>query len=121
MSTHPTNAHGRPHVHDGRSSTDSLEPPDLDAILRTKRKWYYSLLHSELPRAVQLPLTCLAICLSSVQANGVYVWPTYGPVVMRRLELGGTEGQTIVVGGILGVYIMAAPLGSLTDRHGPRL
>jgi hypothetical protein len=27
----------------------------------------------------------------------------------------------LTIRGILGVYIMAAPLGSLTDRHGPRL
>lgn len=89
-----------PSVHH-RIPTDDLAPPDLDRILKRKRTWYYTLLHPrlpEFPRAVQLPLTCLTICLSAVQANGVYVWPTYGPVVMRKLELSGTEGQTIVVG-----------------------
>jgi hypothetical protein len=81
--------------------TDELAPPDLERILKKRRKWYHPILHPrlpDLPRAVQLPLTCLTICLSAVQANGVYVWPTYGPVVMRKLELSGTEGQTIVVG-----------------------
>lgn len=43
-------------------------------------------------------MTCACIVLSAVQANGVYVWPTYGPVVAKRLELGGPEAQTIVVG-----------------------
>ena len=84
-----------------RISEDELAPPDVNRILKKRRKWYYRVLHPDLPalpRAVQLPLTCATICLSSVQANGVYVWPTYGPVVMRKLELSGTEGQTIVVG-----------------------
>ncbi|RSH83997.1 putative monocarboxylate transporter mch1 [Saitozyma podzolica] len=93
---------------------DSLEPPDIDSILSRKRKWYRAVLALELPRTWQVGLTGLSICLSALQANGV------GPEVAKRLDLSGTEAQTIVVGGILGVYLMAAPLGSLTDRYGPR-
>jgi hypothetical protein len=55
---------------------DSLEPPDIDSILSRKRKWYRAVLALELPRAWQVGLTGLSICLSALQANGVYVWPT---------------------------------------------
>ncbi|ORY26479.1 major facilitator superfamily domain-containing protein [Naematelia encephala] len=102
------------------TSTDSLAPPDLDAIMQRRHPWR-RLLHLEFPRSVQLPLTCLSIGLSALQANGVYCWPTYGPVIGRMLELNGAQTQTIVVGGILGVYLCAAPLGALTDRYGPRI
>ncbi|KAE8541326.1 hypothetical protein D1P53_002685 [Cryptococcus gattii VGV] len=57
----------------------------------------------------------------SAHANGVYCWGTYGPVVATIRQLDATQAQTIVVGGIVGVYLMAAPLGSLTDRYGPRI
>ncbi|TXT13159.1 hypothetical protein VHUM_01560 [Vanrija humicola] len=63
---------------------------------------------------------CLSIAMSAVQANGVYCWSTYGPVVSKTLGLNGTQSQTIVVGGILGVYLCAAPVGALTDHYGPR-
>jgi hypothetical protein len=61
-----------------RSSTspDTLDPPDIDSLLRRKRKWYRAIHALELPRAAQTPLTCLSIGLSALQANGVYVWPT---------------------------------------------
>ncbi|ORX35110.1 major facilitator superfamily domain-containing protein [Kockovaella imperatae] len=101
-------------------SPDSLAPPNLDEILHRKRPWYRSLFSFNTGRRGQLVLTCTSIGLSSLQANGVYCWPTYGPVVVRQMELTGPQAQTIAVGGILGVYIMAAPLGSLTDRYGPR-
>ncbi|RXK42690.1 hypothetical protein M231_00246 [Tremella mesenterica] len=103
-------------------SDDSLLPPDIDKLLaEKKRRWYSSLRQFELPRRWQIGLTCLSITLSACQANGVYCWPTYGPVVAKQLSLTGSQAQTIVVGGILGVYIMAAPLGSLTDRYGVRV
>ncbi|KAK8844774.1 hypothetical protein IAR55_006624 [Kwoniella newhampshirensis] len=98
-----------------------LDPPDLDAILRSKRSWKTTILALDLPRPVQILLTCLSITLSALQANGVYCWGTYGPVVIKSLGLDGTQGQTIVIGGVLGVYLMAAPLGSFTDRYGPRI
>lgn len=75
-----------------------LAPPDMDAILSARRPFYHRLLHFTLPGRAQTVVTCACIALSSVQANGVYVWPTYGPVVAKRLELGGPEAQTIVVG-----------------------
>nr|XP_031862035.1 uncharacterized protein CI109_002448 [Kwoniella shandongensis]KAA5529107.1 hypothetical protein CI109_002448 [Kwoniella shandongensis] len=104
-----------------RPLSTPLDPPDLDAILRSKRSWRSTILSLDFPRPVQTALTCLSIALSALQANGVYCWGTYGPVVVRKLELEGTEGQTIVIGGVLGVYLMAAPLGSITDRYGPRV
>jgi hypothetical protein len=55
---------------------DSLEPPDIDSILSRKRKWYHAVLALELPRTWQVGLTGFSICLSALQANGVYVWPT---------------------------------------------
>lgn len=55
---------------------DDLEPPDINAILRKKRKWYSRITHFELPRRTQMVLTGLSIVLSAVQANGVYCWPT---------------------------------------------
>ncbi|WVQ82871.1 hypothetical protein IAT38_005007 [Cryptococcus sp. DSM 104549] len=103
------------------SSTANAPPPDIDAILRRKRHWGRRLLYLDFPRPVQAVLTCVSIATSALQANGVYCWGTYGPVVARKLQLDGTEAQTIVVGGILGVYLMAAPLGALTDRYGPRV
>jgi hypothetical protein len=55
-----------------------LEPPNMDAILRSKRKWNHSLAHLELPlsRKWHMILTGTSIVLSAVQANGVYSWPT---------------------------------------------
>jgi hypothetical protein len=58
------------------ASVDELAPPDLDAILNKKRKWYHRLNNLELPRRYQMGLTGLSIVLSAVQANGVYCWPT---------------------------------------------
>jgi hypothetical protein len=55
---------------------DDLAPPDIDAILRKKRKWHQRLLNFQLPRHTQMALTGLSIVLSAVQANGVYCWPT---------------------------------------------
>jgi hypothetical protein len=75
-----------------------LAPPNMSEILARRRPFYHRLLHFTLPDKVQTGVTCACIALSSVQANGVYVWPTYGPVVAKRLELGGPEAQTIVVG-----------------------
>lgn len=57
------------------SSVDGLAPPDLDALEKRKTIWN-RLKHWELPRRVQLPLTCTCIALSALQANGVYCWPT---------------------------------------------
>ncbi|WVR03076.1 hypothetical protein IAU60_000065 [Kwoniella sp. DSM 27419] len=98
-----------------------LEPPDIPSILRSKRTLRSRILSFEFPRPAQVALTCLSISLSALQANGVYCWGSYGPVVARSLEMDGTQAQTIVVGGILGVYLCAAPLGSLTDKYGPRV
>ncbi|OCF41051.1 hypothetical protein I317_05162 [Kwoniella heveanensis CBS 569] len=98
-----------------------LEPPDVSAILRSKRSLKSQILSLELPRPLQIGLTCFSISISALQANGVYCWGTYGPVVAKMLELDGTQAQTIVVGGILGVYLCAAPLGALTDKYGPRI
>ncbi|WWD06342.1 hypothetical protein V865_004432 [Kwoniella europaea PYCC6329] len=97
-----------------------LDPPDVPAILRSKRSWKRQILSLDLPRPLQIALTCFSIAISAVTANGVYCWGTYGPVVAKLLELDGTQAQTIVVGGILGVYLCAAPLGALTDKYGPR-
>ncbi|ODN73718.1 hypothetical protein L202_07258 [Cryptococcus amylolentus CBS 6039] len=96
---------------------------DISAILNHKRHWAHRALHGhiDLPRPVHVALTCISITASALQANGVYCWGTYGPVVAQWKELDGTEAQTIVVGGIVGVYLMAAPLGWLTDRYGPRV
>jgi hypothetical protein len=60
-------------------STDiELAPPDLDAILNRKRKWYQriGIFKFQLPRKYQMILTGSSIVLSAVQANGVYCWPT---------------------------------------------
>ncbi|WWC90200.1 uncharacterized protein L201_005133 [Kwoniella dendrophila CBS 6074] len=101
-----------------------LEPPDIPAILRSKRSLKRQILSFDLnflPRSFQIGLTCFSIGISAVQANGVYCWGTYGPVVAKQLQLDGTQAQTIVIGGILGVYLCAAPLGALTDKYGPRI
>ena len=61
------------------SSGADLTEPDVDSIIRAKRKWWHHPSHLadvQLPRSVQVPLTCLSIGLSAVQANGVYCWPT---------------------------------------------
>ena len=50
----------------------------------------------------------------------MYCWPIYGPVVASQMELTGPQAQTIALGGILGVYLLAAPLGALIDRYGTR-
>ncbi|ODN86849.1 hypothetical protein L198_07214 [Cryptococcus wingfieldii CBS 7118] len=94
---------------------------DFSAILNHKRHWAHRALRLDFPRPVHVALTCISITASAIQANGVYCWGTYGPVVAQWKKLDGTEAQTIVVGGIVGVYLMAAPLGWLTDRYGPRV
>ncbi|KAL1407246.1 hypothetical protein Q8F55_006664 [Vanrija albida] len=99
-----------------RYSADRLAPPDIPALLSAKRRWW----RRDEPRSVRIALMCTSIALSAVQANGVYCWSTYGPVVSKQLGLNGTQAQTIVVGGILGVYLCAAPVGALTDHYGPR-
>ncbi|KLT41697.1 MFS general substrate transporter [Cutaneotrichosporon oleaginosum] len=99
---------------------DSLLPPDVHAILEAKRRRTCGSLCGLRTRGVRVALMCVAVLMSAVQANGVYCWPTYGPIVQQRLGLSTTEAQTIVVGGILGVYLCAAPMGALVDRHGPR-
>ncbi|WRT63169.1 uncharacterized protein IL334_000072 [Kwoniella shivajii] len=98
-----------------------LEPPDIPAILRSKRSLKAQILTLDLPRPFQIAVTCFSIGISALQSNGVLCWGTYGPVVAKSLELDGTQAQTIVVGGILGVYLCAAPLGALTDKYGPRI
>ncbi|EAL23140.1 hypothetical protein CNBA4850 [Cryptococcus deneoformans B-3501A] len=95
--------------------------PDIPHILHAKRLGTRRLPRLPWPRPLANALTCLAIAASALQANGVYCWATYGPVVASMRRLDGTQAQTIVVGGIVGVYLMAAPLGSLTDRYGPRI
>ncbi|KAJ9094313.1 hypothetical protein QFC19_007998 [Naganishia cerealis] len=60
------------------------------------------------------------ICLNAITTNGVYAWPQYGPVVIEKLGMTVTQGQTIVLGGICGTYLMAAPVGRLCDVKGPR-
>lgn len=58
-------------------SADLLEPPDVNSILdRRRQKSWHSALRLDLPRSIQAPLTCFCICVSALQANGVYVWPT---------------------------------------------
>nr|XP_019014016.1 uncharacterized protein I206_00093 [Kwoniella pini CBS 10737]OCF52797.1 hypothetical protein I206_00093 [Kwoniella pini CBS 10737] len=100
-----------------------LEPPDVPAILRSKRSLKRQILSLDfpLPRQLQIGLTCFSIAISAVQANGVYCWGTYGPDVAKSLKLDITQAQTIVIGGTLGVYLCAAPLGALTDKYGPRV
>ena len=73
------------------------------------------------PRQLLFPLMCLSICLNAITTNGVYAWPQYGPVVVENLGMTVTQGQTIVLGGICGTYLMAAPVGRLCDLKGPRL
>ncbi|EJT50349.1 transporter [Trichosporon asahii var. asahii CBS 2479] len=80
-----------------RTRPDDLAPPDVDAIVDSRKRWYRRLWDA---RSIETVTTCISICISAVQANGVYCWPTYG---------------------ILGVYLCAAPLGSLTDHLGPRV
>lgn len=107
-------------LYDIERSADT-SPPDIPRILHAKRRGTLRLPRLRLPRPLAAALTCLSIAASALQANGVYCWGTYGPVVASMRQLDGTQAQTIVVGGIVGVYLMAAPLGSLTDKYGPRI
>ena len=67
----------RPSLSSSSSSSPSiLDPPDMSEIMNRKHPFKRFLTHLELPRNLQLPLTCLSIGLSAVQANGVYCWPT---------------------------------------------
>ncbi|KAK4688251.1 hypothetical protein P7C73_g1872, partial [Tremellales sp. Uapishka_1] len=81
-------------------SPSLLAPPDLPQLLRSKKKGY-RWHRFEIPRSVQIPITCLSITMSALQANGAMVWPTYGPVVAQQLELTGPQAQTIALGGSL--------------------
>jgi len=63
---------------------------------------------------------CTDTALNALTANGPYVWPTYGPIVIERLGLSVTQGSTIALGGVLGTYLGAAPLGRFSDKKGPR-
>ncbi|KIS00547.1 hypothetical protein L804_01962 [Cryptococcus deuterogattii 2001/935-1] len=108
-------------LYDIERSSAPNSSPDIPGILRSKRHSAFPVPRLHFPRPLTVALTCLSIAASAVQANGVYCWGTYGPVVATMRQLDGTQAQTIVVGGIVGVYLMAAPLGSLTDRYGPRI
>ncbi|WVQ72215.1 hypothetical protein IAR50_001762 [Cryptococcus sp. DSM 104548] len=108
-------------VYDIERPSSPSSTSDFSDIINRKRHWARRALRLDFPRPVHIALTCTSIAASALQANGVYSWGTYGPVVAKWKELDGTEAQTIVVGGIVGVYLMAAPLGWLTDRYGPRV
>ncbi|KIR53778.1 hypothetical protein I315_03904 [Cryptococcus gattii Ru294] len=108
-------------LYDIERSSAPNSSPDIPGILRSKRHSAFPAPRLHLPRPLAVALTCLSIAASALQANGVYCWGTYGPVVATIRQLDATQAQTIVVGGIVGVYLMAAPLGSLTDRYGPRI
>lgn len=103
------------------ASTDPLlaiPPPSL----RPNRPWYIRILHTEhYPLPLLISLTCVSIFLNALTANGVYAWPQYGPVVIKNVGFNLSQGQSIVVIGIMGLYLMAAPLGRLCDIKGPRL
>jgi hypothetical protein len=73
------------------------------------------------PEPLRIALTCLCVAANTLTANGVYAWPQYGVVVVKKLGLTAAQGQTIVTMGICGTYLMAAPLGNLCDKKGPRL
>lgn len=55
-----------------RPRSDRLAPPDVAALMRSKRRWW----RRDEPRSVRVALMCLSIAMSAVQANGVYCWST---------------------------------------------
>lgn len=60
-----------------RRQVSLLAPPDVPTLLRQKRKWWkrdWSM--PAMPRSARMALMVLSIAMSSVQANGVYCWPT---------------------------------------------
>lgn len=97
----------------------AIDPPDHLAPNQALWRRIFHVRHY--PRQVLFPLMCLCICLNAITTNGVYAWPQYGPVVVENLGMTVTQGQTIVLGGICGTYLMAAPVGRLCDLKGPRL
>lgn len=56
-----------------RTRPDDLAPPDVAAIVDSRKRWYRRLWDA---RSIETVTTCISICISAVQANGVYCWPT---------------------------------------------
>ncbi len=97
----------------------AMSPPET---LKTNRSLFHRVIHvAHWPKPLQIALTCLCIAGNTLTANGVYAWPQYGVVIIKKLGLTAAEGQTIVIMGICGTYLMAAPLGSMCDKRGPQL
>jgi hypothetical protein len=96
-----------------------LQPPEHLSPNRSAWRRMFHVHHY--PRKILLPLMCLSICLNAITTNGVYAWPQYGPIVVEKLGFSVTQGQMVVLFGICGTYLMAAPVGRLCDVKGPRL
>jgi hypothetical protein len=96
-----------------------LDPPQHISPNRSAWRRMFHVRHY--PRKILLPLMCLSICINAITTNGVYAWPQYGPIVVEKLDLTLAQGSQIVLGGICGTYLMAAPVGRLCDVKGPRL
>lgn len=95
-------------LYDIERSADT-SPPDIPRILHAKRRGTLRLPRLRLPRPLAAALTCLSIAASALQANGVYCWGTYGPVIASLRQLDGTQAQTIVVGCVC-VFFLCSPL-----------
>lgn len=85
-------------LYDIERSSAPNSSPDIPGILRAKRHSVFPRPRLHLPRPLTVALTCLSIAASALQANGVYCWGTYGPVVATIRQLDATQAQTIVVG-----------------------
>lgn len=85
-------------LYDIERSSAPNSSPDIPGILRSKRHSAFPVPRLHFPRPLTVALTCLSIAASALQANGVYCWGTYGPVVATMRQLDGTQAQTIVVG-----------------------
>lgn len=101
----------------------ALPPP---SHLRPNRPFLVRLVHAcfhteKYPLPILTTLSCISIFLNGLTANGVYAWPQYGPVIIKQVGFNLSQGQSIVVGGVLGTYLMAAPMGRMCDLKGPRL
>ncbi|CED82078.1 Predicted E3 ubiquitin ligase [Phaffia rhodozyma] len=77
----------------------------------SNRKW---------KRRARLSLVFLSIAGNCITAGGVASFPLFAPYIASHFNLEEAATNVAILGGLVGAYFGAAPVGSFVDRYGPR-